>query len=73
MEIPGVSNTDFLRLACNARRKELGEPELDPIEFYGYLAPKVGLSSPLAPVTILLPPAWETTKRRNQRHKLWGH
>eukprot|EP00884_Botryococcus_braunii_P018272 jgi/Botrbrau1/5128/Bobra.0128s0036.1 len=41
VEIPGVSNTDFLRLACNARRKELGEPELDPIEFYGYLAPKL--------------------------------
>lgn len=41
VEIPGVSNTDFLRLACNARRKELGLPELDPIEFYGFLAPKV--------------------------------
>ena len=39
VEVPGVNNTDFLRLACNSRRKALGEPELDPIEFYGYLAP----------------------------------
>ena len=41
--IPGVNNVDFLRLACNARRKAKGEPELDPLEFYAYLTPKVML------------------------------
>ena len=40
-EIPGVSNTDFLRLASNAARKARGEPELDPLEFYAYVAPLV--------------------------------
>ncbi len=43
IEVPGVSNIDFLRLACNARRKAKGEAELDPIEFYGYLMPKLEL------------------------------
>ena len=28
VEVPGVSNTDFLRAACNARRKALKQPEL---------------------------------------------
>lgn len=42
--IPGVNNVDFLRLACNARRKAKGEAELDPLEFYAYLTPKVHLS-----------------------------
>ncbi len=28
VEVPGVSNTDFLRAACNARRKAMGQPEL---------------------------------------------
>ncbi len=41
IEIPGVSNVDFLRMACNARRKALGKPELDPLEFYAYIVPKV--------------------------------
>eukprot|EP00191_Tetraselmis_sp_GSL018_P005751 CAMPEP_0177608678 /NCGR_PEP_ID=MMETSP0419_2-20121207/18607_1 /TAXON_ID=582737 /ORGANISM="Tetraselmis sp., Strain GSL018" /LENGTH=288 /DNA_ID=CAMNT_0019103399 /DNA_START=87 /DNA_END=950 /DNA_ORIENTATION=+ len=41
IEIPGVSNVDFLRLACNSRRKALGQPELDPLEFYAYLTPKL--------------------------------
>ena len=39
VEVPGVNNTDFLRLACNSRRKALGQEELDPLEFYGYVAP----------------------------------
>lgn len=39
VEIPGVNNTDFLRLACNSRRKALGQPEFDPLEFYGHVAP----------------------------------
>lgn len=41
IEVPGVSNTDFLRMACNARRKALGKPEMDPLEFYSYLTPKL--------------------------------
>ncbi len=41
MEVPGVSNVDFLRLAANARRRALGKPELDPLEFYGELVPKL--------------------------------
>lgn len=41
IEVPGVSNTDFLRMMCNARRKAQGKEELDPLEFYGFLTPKL--------------------------------
>lgn len=41
VEIPGVSNMDFLRMACNARRSSLGLPEFGPLEFYGFLSPKL--------------------------------
>jgi len=41
IEIPGVSNVDFLRMACNARRKAKGQTELDPLEFYSFVVPKV--------------------------------
>ena len=33
VEIPGVSNAQFLRLAYNEKRKHLNEEELDPLEF----------------------------------------
>jgi Fe-S cluster assembly ATP-binding protein len=33
IEIPGVSNEDFLRLAYNSKQKFYHKPELDPIEF----------------------------------------
>ena len=33
LEIPGVSNLDFLRVACNARRKHKGLEELDSFDF----------------------------------------
>ena len=33
IEIPGVSNEDFLRLAYNSRQKFYNKPEIDPIEF----------------------------------------
>ena len=33
IEIPGVSNAQFLRLAYNEKKKHLGEEELDPLEF----------------------------------------
>lgn len=41
IEIPGVSNVDFLRLSCNSRRKAQGKDEFDPLEFYSYIMPKV--------------------------------
>ncbi|KAF3434391.1 hypothetical protein FNV43_RR25494 [Rhamnella rubrinervis] len=43
IEIPGVSNIDFLNMAYNARRRKLGFPELGPIEFYAYVFPKLDL------------------------------
>ncbi|PNH05902.1 ABC transporter I family member 6, chloroplastic [Tetrabaena socialis] len=43
IEVPGVSNVDFLRMACNARRKSRGQAELDPLEFYAYVMPKLEL------------------------------
>ncbi|AZB73128.1 Fe-S cluster assembly ATPase SufC [Synechococcus elongatus] len=33
LEIPGVSNLDFLRVAVNARRKAAGQEELDAFDF----------------------------------------
>jgi Fe-S cluster assembly ATP-binding protein len=33
LEIPGVSNLDFLRVAYNSRQKHLGLPELDVFDF----------------------------------------
>jgi len=33
VEIPGVSNAQFLRMAYNEKRKHAGEEELDPLEF----------------------------------------
>lgn len=33
LEIPGVSNIDFLRVACNSRRKHQGLEELDAFDF----------------------------------------
>ncbi|KAI3993701.1 hypothetical protein MKX01_002714 [Papaver californicum] len=38
VEIPGVSNIDFLNMAYNARRKKLGLSELGPLEFYDYIS-----------------------------------
>src|SRR3954462_15699601 len=33
VEVPGVSNSQFLRLAYNEKKKHHGEEELDPLEF----------------------------------------
>src|SRR6185503_5267561 len=33
IEVPGVSNAQFLRLAYNEKQKHLGKEELDPLEF----------------------------------------
>ncbi|XP_030448263.2 ABC transporter I family member 6, chloroplastic [Syzygium oleosum] len=43
VEIPGVSNADFLNMAYNARRRKLNQPELSPIEFWAYVYPKLDL------------------------------
>lgn len=48
VEIPGVSNTYFLRAAVNAVRKHRGEPELDGMAFLNFArdkAAKLGLDS----------------------------
>jgi len=33
VEIPGVNNVEFLRMAYNAKRKSLGEEAVDPLDF----------------------------------------
>lgn len=43
VEIPGVHNDSFLRMAYNAKRKHLGQPEVDPIEFEEVLQDKLKL------------------------------
>ena len=43
IEIPGVSNEDFLRLAYNAKRKFNNEPEIDPLEFLGIIQEKLDI------------------------------
>ncbi|XP_028791853.1 ABC transporter I family member 6, chloroplastic-like, partial [Neltuma alba] len=43
VEIPGVSNYDFLVMAYNARQRKLGQLELGPLEFLPYLMEKVNL------------------------------
>lgn len=43
IEVPGVSNSQFLRLAYNEKMKHLGEEELDPLEFNDYLKEKAKL------------------------------
>jgi len=43
VEIPGVSNTYFLRAAVNANRKHKGEKEMDPMEFMKFIRSKTKL------------------------------
>ena len=43
IEIPGVSNEDFLRLAYNSKQKFSNKPEVDPIEFLGIINDKLKL------------------------------
>src|SRR5271165_5595294 len=43
VEIPGVSNTYFLRAAVNAVRKHRGEPELDAVAFLRLVKDKMKL------------------------------
>jgi len=41
IEIPGVSNEDFLRLAYNSKQKACGKKEVDPIEFFKIIIEKL--------------------------------
>src|SRR5678815_5788131 len=43
VEIPGVSNTYFLKAALNATRKARGQPELDALQFLKLVREKVKL------------------------------
>ncbi len=43
IEIPGVSNVDFLRIAYNARQKHRGQPELDALDFDDFVREKLGI------------------------------
>ena len=43
IEIPGVSNEDFLRLAYNSKQKFHNKSELDPIEFLSIIIEKLKL------------------------------
>lgn len=43
IEIPGVTNADFLRLAYNSRQKTKGSKELEPLEFFEFVHSKLEL------------------------------
>jgi Fe-S cluster assembly ATP-binding protein len=43
IEIPGVSNEDFLRIAYNSKQKFYNKPEVDPIEFLTIINDKLKL------------------------------
>jgi Fe-S cluster assembly ATP-binding protein len=43
IEIPGVSNEDFLRLAYNSKQKFFNKPEVDPLEFLSVISEKLKL------------------------------
>ena len=45
IEIPGVSNEDFLRLAYNSKQKFYNKPEVDPLQFLGIINEKLKLVS----------------------------
>ena len=41
VEVPGVNNAEFLRMAFNARRVKAGEEEVDPLDFDELLSEKM--------------------------------
>lgn len=43
IEIPGVSNEDFLRLSYNSKQKFYNKPEVDPLEFLSIITEKLKL------------------------------
>ena len=44
VEVPGVAVVDFLWAAVNARRRAAGERELDMLQLYAWVTPKVGVA-----------------------------
>lgn len=44
VEIPGVNNLDFLKMALNAKRKHIGLPEVQPAEFEELIQKKLDLT-----------------------------
>ncbi len=44
VEIPGVNNASFLRMAFNAKRKAAGQPEADPFEFEKILEARLDIA-----------------------------
>ncbi len=49
IEVPGVSNEDFLRIAYNAKQRFYNKPEVDPLEFLTIIHDKLKLVS-MSPV-----------------------
>jgi Fe-S cluster assembly ATP-binding protein len=45
VEIPGVNNEDFLRLAYNSKQKALAKTEVDPIQFMDVISEKLKIVS----------------------------
>lgn len=45
VEIPGVSNEEFLRIAYNLKRKNQNLPEVNPIDFFNIINKKLGVST----------------------------
>lgn len=43
VEIPGVTNADFLRLSYNSRQREQNKQELEPLEFFEFITKKLEL------------------------------
>nr|YP_009394537.1 Iron-sulfur cluster formation ABC transporterATP-binding subunit [Vertebrata thuyoides]ARW63099.1 Iron-sulfur cluster formation ABC transporterATP-binding subunit [Vertebrata thuyoides] len=41
VEVPGVSNIDFLRLAYNSKRKQLNQEEIDPLSFFHLVSKEI--------------------------------
>ncbi len=41
VEIPGVTNADFLRLSYNSRQREKNQQELEPLEFFEFINKKL--------------------------------
>ncbi len=43
VEIPGVNNLNFLRMAYNSKQKFLGQEEMDPLDFDDFIEEKINI------------------------------
>ncbi len=57
IEVPGVSNAQFLRLAYNEKQKHIGAEELDPLEFKDLLKEIRNCRSLMRPIQV-----WTSTR-----------